>query len=112
MARREQTAFSTSARRLALLWLLLAACPYLSLADQPPDVLRRRIAETLFVPDPLPALSPMHSGSFEPAPGVVAERISYGTEFGMRVPAILYRPGASGAGKGARADHRERSRRR
>ncbi len=53
---------------------------------------RRQIASTLFVPDPVPVLEPVSYGSFEPTPGVVAERISYATEFGMRVPAILYRP--------------------
>jgi dienelactone hydrolase len=92
MTRQEQTTSPASARRLTLVCLLLAACPYLIRAEQRPEVLRRRIAETLFVPDPLPALAPIHSGSFEPAHGVVAERISYGTQFGMRVPAILYRP--------------------
>jgi dienelactone hydrolase len=58
----------------------------------PPDELRRRIAETFFVPSVLPALRIATYGTFEPVPGVVAERISYGTEFGMRIPAILYRP--------------------
>jgi dienelactone hydrolase len=53
---------------------------------------RRRIESTLFVPDPPPALNPVSYGNFEPTPGVVAERITYGTEFGMRIPAILYRP--------------------
>src|SRR3954453_5170996 len=57
-----------------------------------PDELRRRIAETLFVPAVLPALDIATYGSFEPVPGVVAERISYGTQFSMRIPAILYRP--------------------
>src|SRR6516225_1035019 len=99
MAGREQTASPASVRRLTLLPLLLAACPCLFAAEQQPEVLRRRIAETLFVPDPLPALAPIHSGSFEPAHGVVAERISYGTEFGMRIPAILYRPANRAAAK-------------
>jgi dienelactone hydrolase len=62
-----------------------------ALAAQQDDT-RRRIAATLFVPDPPPALEPVSYGSFEPTPGVVAERIAYGTEFGMRIPAILYRP--------------------
>lgn len=57
----------------------------------------RRIVDTLFVPDPPPALAPVSYGSFEPAPGVVAERIAYGSEFGMRIPAILYRPKARAA---------------
>jgi dienelactone hydrolase len=64
-----------------------------------PEALRRRIMDTLFVPDPLPALAPAHYGYFEPLPGVVAERISYGTEFGMRIPAILYRPAHPSPGK-------------
>ena len=61
--------------------------------------LRRRIESTLLVPDPPPLLAPEFYGSFEPAPGVVAERISYGTEFGMRIPAILYRPAKKTARK-------------
>jgi dienelactone hydrolase len=64
-----------------------------------PEELRRRIKETLFVPEPPPALEPVKYGSFEPFPGVIAERISYGTEFGMRIPAILYRPAHPAAGK-------------
>ena len=53
---------------------------------------REQIRKVLFVPDPLPALESRTHGSFEPEPGIVAERVSYGTQFGMRVPAILYRP--------------------
>lgn len=53
------------------------------------------IKKTLFVPDPLPALAPRTHSRFEPEPGIVAERVTYSTEFGMRVPAILYRPKAS-----------------
>src|SRR5438067_84337 len=69
-----------------------------ALAAQPED-LRRRIRDTLFVPDPPPALAPVSYGSFEPTPGVVAERLSYSTEFGMRIPAILYRPAQTAARK-------------
>src|SRR5690242_3904968 len=54
--------------------------------------LRAEIRARLFVPEPLPPLAPEVHGRIEPAEGVVAERISYGTEFGMRVPAILYLP--------------------
>lgn len=53
---------------------------------------RQTLKKTLFVPDPAPALSPQSYGSFSPASGVIAERITYGTEFGMRIPAIVYRP--------------------
>ena len=69
-----------------------------ALAAQPEDT-RSRIAATLFVPNPAPALAPLSYGSFEPTPGVVAERISYSTEFGMRIPAILYRPAKPSAAK-------------
>jgi dienelactone hydrolase len=53
---------------------------------------RAQIRSTLFVPDPLPPLEPETHGRFRPAPGVVAERVSYGTQFGLRVPAIVYLP--------------------
>jgi dienelactone hydrolase len=75
---------------LKLQHLLLFSLAWALAAQQ--DDTRRRIAATLFVPDPPPALEPVSYGSFEPTPGVVAERIAYGTEFGMRIPAILYRP--------------------
>ena len=53
---------------------------------------RQRIREALFVPDPLPPLERQFHGQFAPEPGVVVERVSYATQFGMRIPAILYRP--------------------
>ena len=53
---------------------------------------RTQIIETLHIPQPLPALAVKKYGSFSPAPGVVAERVTYGTEFGMRIPAVIYRP--------------------
>jgi dienelactone hydrolase len=54
--------------------------------------LRARIRAALFVPDPLPALDPVTHGKFEPEPGVVAERVTYASQFGLRIPAILYLP--------------------
>ena len=53
---------------------------------------RKQIKEALFIPDPLPKLTPKNYGSFSPADGVVAERVTYGTTYGMRIPAIVYRP--------------------
>jgi dienelactone hydrolase len=53
---------------------------------------RVQIRRALFVPDTPPPLNARVHSTFQPEPGVVAERISYGTQFGMRVPAILYRP--------------------
>ena len=56
------------------------------------ESLRARICENFFVPDPLPQLNPTTHRRFEPAPGVVAEAVTYATQFGTRVPAILYMP--------------------
>ncbi len=56
---------------------------------------REGIKRALFV-EPLPPLAPEKHGEFEPAEGVVAERVTYGTQFGLRVPAIVYRPKATG----------------
>ena len=53
---------------------------------------RKQIEQSLFVPDPLPQLKTKSYGTFSPADGVVAERVTYGTSYGMRVPAIVYRP--------------------
>lgn len=55
-------------------------------------VWRNRIKSTLFVSDPLPHLDPDLHSQFEPAAGVLAQRVTYGTQFGMRIPAILYLP--------------------
>lgn len=53
---------------------------------------RGQIRRDLFVPSPLPQLNPAIHGSFEPEPGIVAERVTYSTAYGMEVPAIVYRP--------------------
>lgn len=78
--------------RISALLLLLAVVSAAQEQDQ-----RQRIRQALFVSDPLPALKPESHGSFEPEPGIIAERITYGTQFDMRVPAILYRPKAARA---------------
>ncbi len=52
----------------------------------------RRILDTFHVPTPLPSVAAERHGAFEPTPGVVAERVSYATQFEMRVPAVVYRP--------------------
>jgi dipeptidyl aminopeptidase/acylaminoacyl peptidase len=53
---------------------------------------RKQIRAALFVPDPLPALAVERYGESEIAPGVIAERVSYATDYGLRIPAIVYRP--------------------
>jgi pimeloyl-ACP methyl ester carboxylesterase len=56
------------------------------------DQWRKQIRQALFMNDPLPPLVPSSYGTFSPAEGVIAERVTYGTSYGMRVPAIVYRP--------------------
>jgi hypothetical protein len=53
---------------------------------------RREIKHALFIPDSLPAIAARSYGTFSPVSGVVAERVTYATLYGMRVPAIVYRP--------------------
>jgi hypothetical protein len=60
---------------------------------------RSRIQSVLFVPNPLPPLDVQTYGEFEPMRDVVAKRVSYGTDYGLRVPAIVYRPKQRPAGK-------------
>jgi dienelactone hydrolase len=75
-------------RTLAILLAMVSTVPA---ADQP-RVWREQIKTALSVSNPLPPLAPETHGRFEPEPGVIAERVTYGTQFGLRVPAILYLP--------------------
>jgi dienelactone hydrolase len=77
----------------ALLFLLVAA--WLRAEPMTPAriaQLRMQIRADLFVPEPLPALDAQTHRKFSPAPGVAAEGVTYTTELGMKVPAILYLP--------------------
>ena len=56
------------------------------------DTWRAQIAQALHLSATLPSLSAETHGRFEPEPGIVAERVSYATTYGMRVPAIVYWP--------------------
>src|SRR5687768_12900649 len=60
---------------------------------------RSQIKSTLFIPDPLPDLDAQTHGEFEPEPGIVAQRVTYASQFGLRVPAILYLPKERRQGK-------------
>jgi dienelactone hydrolase len=53
---------------------------------------RKEIKQALFIPETMPAVAARSYGSFSPVAGVVAERVTYATTYGMRVPAIVYRP--------------------
>jgi hypothetical protein len=65
------------------LWLISPAVLFLLGVAFPAQEWIARIRSTLFVPDPLPPLAAEVHGSFEPEPGVVAERVTYATQFGM-----------------------------
>jgi len=81
-------------------WFAFVAAPLVAQERARPAALgaeqaaqwHRQIRQALFVPEELPPLAAESHGQFEPEPGVVAERVSYQTQFGLRVPAILYLP--------------------
>ena len=56
---------------------------------------RKQIKQALFIPETLPTVAPHNYGTFTPVDGVTAERVTYATLYGMRVPAIIYRPAKS-----------------
>lgn len=78
--------------RFAAFALLGVSPCFAALTPSQQQAWRSQIKATLFVPNPLPPLDAQTRGRFEPAPGVVAERVTYSTQLGMRVPAILYLP--------------------
>jgi len=53
---------------------------------------RQQMRANFFIPEPLPPLQAQTHRRFEPASGVTAEAVTYATEHGTRVPAILYLP--------------------
>lgn len=55
----------------------------------------RQIRQALFIPNPLPPLQVRTYGTFFPAEGIAVDRVTYTTEYGMRIPALLYRPASS-----------------
>jgi dienelactone hydrolase len=46
----------------------------------------------LFLPKTMPVVAARNFGSFVPMPGVVAHRVTYGTQYGGRVTAVVYGP--------------------
>jgi len=69
-----------------------STAPNSPLAKEKQAQWRSQIRSALFVPNPLPLPNAEKHSQFEAAEDVIAERISYQTQFGLRVPAILYRP--------------------
>ncbi len=84
--------------------LIFYVCIALSLHAEPlstarVDELRAQIRENFFVRNPLPASDAKTQRTFSPAPGVKAEALTYVSEFGLRVSAILYLPDPLPAGR-------------
>jgi dienelactone hydrolase len=87
-------------RRLVLALFLFSTLGHAQVASKKQvELWRQQIKQALFIPDPLPNLESEMLGSFTPTPEVTAERISYRTEYGLRVPAIVYRPTSAPKGK-------------
>lgn len=53
---------------------------------------RAEIRKQLFIPETLPPLQTKVWSTFSPMQGVLADRVTYNTADGMRVPAVVYRP--------------------
>ncbi|HTU48350.1 MAG TPA: prolyl oligopeptidase family serine peptidase [Bryobacteraceae bacterium] len=79
-------------RFLVLLLGLSAAVNAFSATHRDWQGLRQQIRTTLHIPEPLPSLESKSYDHFTPASGVTADRISYATDYGLRVPAIVYHP--------------------
>ncbi|HEX7361493.1 MAG TPA: hypothetical protein VF283_13470 [Bryobacteraceae bacterium] len=77
-------------RFLRLLSLGVIACSVFCASHRNRQQLRQQIETTLHISVPLPAPHGKSYVPFTPAPGVAADRVSYATAYGMRVPAIVY----------------------
>jgi dienelactone hydrolase len=56
------------------------------------DTWRHEMRSALFIPDPLPKTDLKTYAIEEITPGVTIEKVSYRTAYGLRVPAVIYRP--------------------
>ena len=72
-----------------VLFLCFTCCIALATAHDWKN-LRQQIRETLHIPENLPKLEEKRYGSFSPAPGIIANRISYAAGYNLRIPAIVY----------------------
>ena len=87
-------------RRALIVFSILCSTAYAQVAGKNQvNEWRKQMRQALFIPDPLPKLEVENYTTFTPTPGVVAERVSYKTEYGLRVPAIVYRPATQPKGK-------------
>ncbi len=77
-------------RSLRLAVFVSLACCIFGANKRDWPALRKQIETTLHIPQPLPRLEPTSYGQFSPATGVAADRVSYATDYSLRVPAIVY----------------------
>src|SRR5258706_9473521 len=82
-----------------LIRLLIALLLALPLHTATPAELRAQIRAALRVPPTLPALDLELYDNLRLTPDVIIERVSYATGYGLRVPAIVYRPAIRPAGR-------------
>jgi dienelactone hydrolase len=79
-------------RSIGFALALLAVQGAFAAQDSDWQALRKQIRGTLHVPDGLPALQAKIYGQITPAPNVQADRVSYSTDYDLRVPAMVYHP--------------------
>ena len=60
--------------------------------DQQLSRWRDQAKAALFLPQTMPAVAARSFGSFVPMPGVIARRVTFASQYGMRVTAIVYGP--------------------
>lgn len=56
------------------------------------DTWRHELRKALFIPEPLPKTELQTYAIQEITPGVTVEKVSYRTAYGLRIPAVIYRP--------------------
>jgi dienelactone hydrolase len=56
------------------------------------EALRKQAVQALFIDSPLPALQTKTLSSFNATPNIRVEHVTFTTQYGMRVPAIVYVP--------------------
>lgn len=77
-------------RFLRLLLSFAFVCPAFCASHRNDSQTRQQIETTLHIPNPLPSPDAKSYVQFAPAQGIAADRVSYATAYGMRVPAIVY----------------------
>jgi dienelactone hydrolase len=86
-------------KRLLVLFFSVSLLRAAPLTAERVAELREQIRANFFVPNPLPAIAAQTHREFHPAAGVKAASVTYATELGQRVPAILYLPDPLPPGK-------------